>query len=162
MDTAFEDIAQQFEPLIRKYLLELHLLADYQEMHQVGLIALWEAWRKYQPEKGPFPAFAQAVVRGRLLTEIKKQKQFSDHHTFQENLPEPPIAPKDGVLNIEALLKLSVLSERERLWLHEAIFLEKKTKIIADEQAVSVNTIRSWKKAVLKKLRKLIKAEEFL
>ena len=153
----FEQIAIKYEPLIKKLIAKYQLTWDYQEMYQIGLIALWKAWNNFQPEKGVFPAYAKSYVRGRLLTEIKKRKHYYDHHLFTEELPEKPIVESDSSLFISEWLTKNVLSQREKLWLKEAVLLGKETKRIADEQGVSVDTVRSWKKTALRKLRKVLK-----
>ena len=45
--------------------------ADRQDVEQEALIALWEACRTYDPDRGPFQPFANTVIRRRLTDAIK-------------------------------------------------------------------------------------------
>lgn len=64
----FEKIVSNYKPMIKKQLQSLNLYKDYEDYYQVALIALWEAYQKFDPERGIFSTFAIATVRGRLLT----------------------------------------------------------------------------------------------
>jgi RNA polymerase sigma factor (sigma-70 family) len=58
--------------------IALGIAADYRipgmdpdDVRQEALLALWEAARAYDPEKGPFTAFARLVIKRRLADQIK-------------------------------------------------------------------------------------------
>ncbi|GGE51005.1 hypothetical protein GCM10011391_32220 [Pullulanibacillus camelliae] len=156
---SFEDIATRFDPLIKKWLISYQQLRDYDEMYQIALIALWEAVQQFDPKKGAFPAYAALMVRGKLLTEIKRKKRYASRHLFFETFPEFPIVQEVDTLEVGAFQYMTWLSDRERLWIKEAVLRDKETAIIAAEQGVTMDTVRSWKKAALAKLKKRLKTE---
>ena len=76
---------------------------DPDDVRQEALIALWEACRCHDKEKGPFPPFARLVIGRRmrdLLQAATRQKRTADfdHHT-------EPVCPdlETTVLNREQL-----------------------------------------------------------
>ncbi|OIJ14248.1 hypothetical protein BKP35_07035 [Anaerobacillus arseniciselenatis] len=160
-DKSFDEIAKNYEPLIKKQLKLLNIYKDHEEYFQEGLIALWEAYKRFDPEKGKFSSFAIITVRGRLLSLLNKEKKFQDHHTLGEsNNPHLVDQSVKVPLELEVVNSyLEGLSNREKLWIQEAILNEKKLSEIAKDHGVSTNTVKSWKKNVVKKLRKNITFE---
>ena len=158
-ECSFEEIAVQFAPLVKKWLVNYRLLRDYDEMYQIALIALWEAWQHFDPKKGVFPAFAELVVRGKLLAEIKRKKRYGHWHIFLETFPEMPVVQVTQDMDIRSFQSMAWLSNREKLWVEEAIIRDKKTGIIAVEQGVTMDTVRSWKKSTLAKLKQRLEKE---
>lgn len=156
---SFAEIALQFDPLVKKWLVNYRLLRDYDEMYQIALIALWEACQHFDSRKGAFPAFAELVVRGKLLTEIKRKKRYGDQHIFFETLPEIAVVQAAHDLDMRSLQSVTWLSNREKLWIEEAIIKDKKTVIIAAEQGVTMDTVRSWKKSTLAKLKQRLEKQ---
>ncbi|MBP3953175.1 sigma-70 family RNA polymerase sigma factor [Bacillus suaedae] len=155
----FQEVSVQFEPLIRGQIKKLNLYRSYDEYYQLGLIALWEACQRFDPEKGAFEAFALHTVRGHMLMQLKREKRFSDRHFLGDDAMQAvesvvAIEPEDLQLFDDYL---NHLSERERAWFIEAIVQGKKPAMIASEYQVSVNTVSTWRKNALKKLRVLVK-----
>lgn len=140
----------------------LRIYKNDDDMYQIGLIALWEAWQKYQPDKGSFAALAKQTVRGRLLHELRRQRTYDDRHIFERQTDtEASIFTRQADPFADIPLEADIihtyiasLSERQQLWVREAIITGKTSKDIASEQHVSTHTVRSWKKAALKNLRK--------
>lgn len=147
----FESVVKLYEPLIKKFLAQYHLIYDYEEYQQIAWIALWEAYSHYDPGKGPFPAFASATVRGHLLTEIKKRKKYSDRNALTDSIPE--LSSSTDVYSSKVNVNLSRLSVREREWLEASVFHDLSTKEIAERCHVTQDTVRSWKKSAVKKLK---------
>ncbi|MBM7643996.1 DNA-directed RNA polymerase [Scopulibacillus daqui] len=155
---SFEQLAEDYAPLIKKTLVSFHLINDYDEMFQVGLIALWKAHQAFNPDKGCFPSFAKSYIRGELMTALKKKKRFQDKHLFYEGT----IADQYMTGGIEdsyfknAWLEdwTKGLTDRETLWVKGAILNDETAQSIAEKENVSVHTVRSWKKSALKKLRR--------
>ena len=49
---------------------------DKEEFIQIGLIALWEASRAFDPAKGQFMSYAFTTIKGRMLSHIQKTNQW--------------------------------------------------------------------------------------
>lgn len=157
---SFEQVARDYTPLIKSQLKKLHLTKQFDDYFQIGLIALWHAYKNYDEKKGPFPTYAYRTVRGYLLTELRKEKRFRERHLLQEQqtslLFDNETSRLDDEFSYELFTLedyLEPLSERERRWVIEAIVLGKKTKEIAATYGVSTNTVQTWRKNAMKKLR---------
>ncbi|MCM3715637.1 sigma-70 family RNA polymerase sigma factor [Alkalihalobacillus oceani] len=157
-DQPFEQLVTDYEPLLKSCIQKLNLYRDYEEYYQIGMIALWTAYCQFDPEKGAFPAYAQKVVRGHMLMFMKKEQHFSERHLLHDDDTTYRLADNDAEEAFEAVTApleeyLHPLSARERLWVLETFVQQKKLGQIATEQGVSPNTVASWRKQALKKLR---------
>ncbi|WP_088104221.1 sigma-70 family RNA polymerase sigma factor [Halalkalibacter urbisdiaboli] len=156
----FEKVLETFEPLIKGQLKKLHLYQDHEEFYQVGVIALWEAYRHFDDEKGCFEAYAYQTVRGRLLTKLRRERLYSERTIFLDEQSNGQIPDVDDPCETSIMLLspyLTQLTPREQLWVYEAVILDKKREDIAKEQGVSVSTVASWRKQALRKLRETVK-----
>ncbi|WP_100374114.1 sigma-70 family RNA polymerase sigma factor [Bacillus sp. FJAT-45037] len=161
---SFEEILSQYEPLIKGQLKKLNLYRSHDHFYQIGVCALWEAYLKYEEGRGSFAAFAMYTVRGHMLMELRRQRTYDERFVLQDQQVSTDFvvpAPSEDVINehdplAELAPYLHLLSERERLWVREAIIYEKKLSEIAAEQGVSKNTVSSWRKTALKKMREVI------
>ncbi|WP_100407645.1 sigma-70 family RNA polymerase sigma factor [Bacillus solitudinis] len=157
IDFTTDDVLVRYAPLVKKQLLSLKIYKDYDEYYQIGLIALWEAQSKFNPDKGTFATYAIATVRGRLLTLLRKERDFAQKHCLTD---EDYIHVQDERVNIPFELEmlkpyLEAMTKREQNWVMEAIVNQKKTSEIASEYAVTMNTVRSWRKGVVKKVKNM-------
>lgn len=76
--THFEDILTQYEPMISASIRQLNIYRDHDSFRQTGRIALWQAWNRFDQEKGNFTPFAFRSIRGAMLDELKKESRFEE------------------------------------------------------------------------------------
>ncbi|ERN51815.1 sigma-70 family RNA polymerase sigma factor [Alkalihalophilus marmarensis] len=162
----FEEILNQYKPLIKGQLKKLNLYRNHDHFYQVGVCALWEAYRKYEEGKGAFSTFALHTVRGHMLMELRRERVYDERFVLKDQqessdfaLPASLVEYCDDPLE-ELEPYIGQLSSRELLWVQEAIVYEKKLGQIAVEQQVSKNTVATWRKTALKKLRVAAGARE--
>lgn len=148
----FEKLLSNYEPLIKKWITKYRLFYDFDEYFQIARIALWEASMRFNPDKGPFPAYAACVIRGRLLTEMRQRKKYKERFTLTESVPESKRVEDD--LLLEWVDQWHFLSPREKQWVQAAILEDKPSVDIAKRYGVTQDTVRSWKKSAVKKLRR--------
>jgi len=100
--------------------------ADHSDVQQEALIGLWEACGGYDPDRGPFPPYARAVIRNRLRQELTRARRLG--RLLLTDSSRDPIEQHPGLLSLEdtvilredarrllgLILQLSVL-ERESL-----------------------------------------------
>ncbi|WP_078556042.1 sigma-70 family RNA polymerase sigma factor [Bacillus alkalicellulosilyticus] len=156
MEELFDDVAMKYEPIIKKQMVVLRIYKNHEDYFQIGLIGLWEAYKRYQPEKGPFSTFAISTVRGKMLTHLRKEVKYEKYHELKEHMSETngQWDSSSDEFERECLEGCLVgLTEREQLWVKEAILFDKKPADLAHQYNVSVNTVKSWRKSALKKLR---------
>lgn len=156
---SFEQVLCDFEGLIKNQIKKLRLTRHFDEYYQVGVVALWEAYRNFDPERGSFAAFALHTVRGHMLMMLRKEKRFGDYHVLHDEHQTTAYIDEQTSYHLDSSLfssltpYLSHLTEREQLWVVEAIIHDKKLGEIAREHGVSTNTVSSWRKQAIRKLR---------
>lgn len=156
----FEQLAKDYTPLIKKTIFLCGLQKAYDDAYQIGLLALWEATVHFCPQKGAFPAYAKATVQGRLKSFKKKEVLYSQR--FQVDPLEWEDWLHSSNWDVEIDFDRYELSPRENDWVKESIQDGRSTSEIAQIYAVSENTVRSWKKGVMKKIKQDEKRNVFL
>ncbi|MDN4524863.1 sigma-70 family RNA polymerase sigma factor [Fictibacillus fluitans] len=158
MHIQFEELARQFEPLIKSQINALGVYSHFDEYYQAGLIGLWEASLRFEEGKGEFAPFAYRTVRGRMLEQLKKEMKFKTVHVgFSLELVET-IPYEGGVLPLEQEvldIYLSHLTAKQKIWVVKKLFYQMKETEIADEEGVSLTAVKSWRRQALAKLRML-------
>lgn len=154
---SIEEILLQFEPMVKKQILSLQVFKGQEEFYQIGLIGLWEAYQRFDPEKGPFPAFAQKTVRGRMLQHMKELARFEQRYTVVSDEVLEFIEDTGSGVLLEREIILSYcdgLSERQLAWVNHAIIENKKLREISKIEGVPANHIKSWRREALRKMLK--------
>ncbi len=156
----FQRTYEEEEWLIHYVIQQLHLYKNQDEFYQEGLIGLWEAYVRFDERHGAsFRTFAFRTIRGKLLTQLQKSKRVEDR---QATLTEPMIdTTEDQQLVIplerEGILEYCEgLTYEQRRWviLH---FLEcKGPNQIAREEGVSKDTVKSWRRYALQRIKRNI------
>ncbi|WP_221563763.1 sigma-70 family RNA polymerase sigma factor [Alkalihalobacillus sp. TS-13] len=148
----FEKVLANYDPLIKTMIRRYSHSLEFDESYQIGRIALWEAYKRFDPDKGAFPAYAQRYLSGRFLQIMNKKYVIMVHaeeHTLEENNSFVVPYLDDLIVNDY----LQNLSERERLYVNEIILKQGSMKELARIERVSYETVRSWRKNALVKLR---------
>ncbi|WP_192599200.1 sigma-70 family RNA polymerase sigma factor [Sporosarcina limicola] len=57
----------------------------YLKIRQTGSVALWQAWTRFDMEKGNFTPFAYGSIRGAMLDELKKKNIVDSNTTQMDN-----------------------------------------------------------------------------
>lgn len=79
---SFEQLAEQYTPMIYKIMHSLHIYKDQEEFFQLGLIALWEASRRFDASKGKLTSYAYMYIKGYLLMELKKCRKNEEKSLY--------------------------------------------------------------------------------
>ncbi|RKD22433.1 RNA polymerase sigma factor, sigma-70 family [Caminicella sporogenes DSM 14501] len=79
-EMTFEEIAEKYEPLIGKlitpFIKQYEYQYEYDELFQIGLIGLWNAYKSYKPERDiGFGYYAKFVVRNEILKFVKRSQK---------------------------------------------------------------------------------------
>ena len=90
---------------IKKYLPGKAYDEDY---HQIGLIGLWEALKKYKEYKegatAKFESYACKIIRNRIFDEMRRENAQKRNGTNDISL-EQPISSDDKVIYIQDVVK---------------------------------------------------------
>ncbi|APC49605.1 hypothetical protein BME96_16020 [Virgibacillus halodenitrificans] len=157
----FEQIYQQNKRRIHYQIHRLNIDDPHQEFFQEGLTAMWHAYEKYDPDKGPMATYFNYTIRNRLLDELRKQKREQDkQHTLPIHPQQEPQTPHHTAALTDLLLdnhqlcnKLkSYLTEKQWKWLKYAILQDMPYKDIAIQESTTTEAVKSWGRQARKKL----------
>jgi RNA polymerase sigma factor (sigma-70 family) len=154
---SFEQLESTYRPMIISIIKKLHLTREFDEYYQIGLIALWEASRQFQPEKGTFSSFVYKKVYWNIVSHLRKQWRMKKNECSltDEFVHILPASLPQHSSNREALqMILRDLTECQKKWLIGYIVENKSLKKIAEEEGVPIGAVKQWRFKALKKLRK--------
>ncbi|MHA6261435.1 sigma-70 family RNA polymerase sigma factor [Sporosarcina sp. CAU 1771] len=156
----FEEVLNQYEPMISASLRTLNIYRDHENFRQAGSVALWQAWTRFDTEKGNFTPFAYRSIRGAMLDELKKENKFAvntiqlDNEVLKEvlTIADPVDFEWSDVLD-EALDQLTP-AERELIhWLFvEGLSLSDCVK----KSSISLHGIKKRRQKMMAKLRVIL------
>lgn len=169
----FEEIYKQNEKRIYYHMHKLGIRDSDGEFYSEGLFALWNAYKQYEPDKGPLSTYFNYTIRNRLIDLLRKKITASEN---EENFIEQtkansydgnkygdskmPIMDTEGITICDEQLwqqVFSVLSEKQKKWVYYYIIREMSLKEIAERENVTIEAVKSWGKAARKKLKVLLK-----
>lgn len=156
---SFEQLAEQYGPMIHKIIYSLHIYKNREEFYQHGLIALWEASRRFDPTKGHFSTYVYPYIRGFILMELSNANKEEGRivypivefwETVEDLYSESP-------LEKEILLSYCPsLSPNQRKWVLFTVLGGLSVKEIAEREKVSISAVKSWRSGAREKLKVLV------
>ncbi|RSL29776.1 sigma-70 family RNA polymerase sigma factor [Salibacterium salarium] len=155
----FEEVAEDFSPLVLGMIKRLRIYKNTEEFTQVGFIALWKAYEKFEAGQSSFSSYAYMWVKGEMLAHLKKEALYDERYyisDFEEGA-EPP-APDSLTVQQEVdsiAPYLEQLTPREQEWVIEFSVNGRGITEIANKYNVAPTTVKSWRKSAIKKLRQL-------
>lgn len=144
--------------MIHKIINSLHIYKNKDEFYQQGLIALWEAARRFDPQKGDFSNYAYTYIRGYLLTELKKQARDGERslypkeefwETVEDRFPACPLEEENLLSYCRAL------TANQKKWVLYTALHDLSIKEIADRENVSVSAVKQWRSGAKEKIKAL-------
>ncbi|WP_421377892.1 sigma-70 family RNA polymerase sigma factor [Bacillus salacetis] len=152
----FNEVHEQYEPMIHKIIKTLHIYKDKDDYFQIGMTALWEAWEKYEEEKGSFTGFAYSTIRGRMLDVLKREVKLTERFTYPDNeefLALIPDKSKESMFEAENLLAhFEPLTDTQKKWVLYTFIGMMKITEIAEREQVSVSAVKKWRQGAKAKL----------
>ena len=148
----FEKVAEQYAPMISAIIRKLHIYRDYESFRQVGNIALWQAWQRFEDVKGNFTPFAYRSIQGAMLDELKRETKRNEQviHTETAIVEEVREEPAE---NLPEWLDINKLSEHEK-WLLEALYIKGcSLPELAVIENISLSGMKKRRERLLKKLK---------
>lgn len=155
----FEKIFKQNENRIHYQMQRLGISDPNGEFFSEGIVAMWTAYKKYEPERGPMSTYFNYMIRYRLLDLIRKkvQEKEKEHALFTEEITSSPLPEMVDEKQWEAVF--SGLTRNQRKWVYYFITREMTLREIAEREGVSVEAVKSWGKQARKKLRKVMEEQ---
>jgi RNA polymerase sigma factor (sigma-70 family) len=168
-ETAYRVMYEQFLPLIRKTLFRFRWYPDREELLQEARIALYQAILDYTPDHGvTFAGFAASRIHYQVWNTVKRNLRHWNRSMQEiavsedaegDTLPDPllqlacPYA-NHAYADVEWAECFAILSEREKLAAKKLLMEGLKQGELAAMCGVSVETVKTWRKRALQKLRR--------
>lgn len=166
----FQTIYEQNKNRIHYQMYKLGIHDPHNEFYTEGIYAMWNAYKKYQPIKGPMGTYFNYQIRYRLIdmlrrktTElnnadnvIEQQKADLDngnHHSAYKY----PVVDTTGISIHDKTFWTFIrsrLSENQWKWVNGYIINGLSQKEIAEAEGVSPDAVKSWSREARKKLHK--------
>ena len=157
-DARFEELHQQFEPMIYHAIKKLGIYKNKHEFYQIGCIALWEASLRFNKEKGEFKSYAYSYMIGRMKSSLTDEKKKEDRESHSDDIwVEDETTNVDfSAILLESLLERvsSLLSANQRKWVKAHCIYGSTPSEIAEDEGVTVAAVKGWRRDAIAKLRK--------
>ncbi|EGA88908.1 hypothetical protein GPDM_12831 [Planococcus donghaensis MPA1U2] len=148
----FEEVAVQYAPMISAIIRKLHIYRDYESFRQLGNIALWQAWLRFDDTKGNFTPFAYRSIQGAMLDELKRETKRNEQISY--------LGPDMKEENIEEIkeclpewLGIDMLSEHEKRLLNALYVQECSLRELAVIENISLAGMKKRRERLITKLR---------
>lgn len=155
----FESVLVQYEPMISHSIRKLNIYRDHEQYRQVGRIAVWQAWKRFNSEKGDFTPFAYRSIRGAMLDELKREARYEER--FMPAINDVIIDSLGAEENREynGLLEAIGQLEPSEKALIQWTFVELCSLAECAERAgISVAGVKKRRERMMKRLREMMKA----
>ncbi len=155
----FDKVEAQYAPMISALIRKMHIYRDHELYRQVGKVALWQAWLRFDGDKGDFTPFAFRTVHGALLDELSREGRYaklfklSDGGDFDEL--ETPIYDD----KLPEWVQEIPLKEKEWKLLKELFVEDKAIRQLAELYGISVAGMKKKRARLLEKIKE---SEAFL
>ncbi|WML39509.1 sigma-70 family RNA polymerase sigma factor [Neobacillus sp. OS1-2] len=156
---SFEQLAEQYKPMINKIIHTLHIYKDQEELYQLGLIALWEASRRFDEGKGRLASYAYMYIKGYLLMELKKRRKDAERNLYPSEEFWSIIVDHSSLCPLEEETLRSYcsgLTPNQTKWvIYSALYCLSISEMAALEK-VSVSAVKGWRAGAREKIEKVI------
>ena len=149
----FKKVEELYAPMISALIRKTHIYRDHDIYRQVGKVALWQAWVRFDEDKGDFTPFAFRTVHGALLDELAREGRYarlfllSEGEHFEEL--EAPLQDEKLPEWLEGVL----LKDHERRLLHELFVEDKAIRELAGLYGISVAGMKKRRARLLEKIK---------
>jgi RNA polymerase sigma factor (sigma-70 family) len=173
----FEEVFKQNERRIYYHMHKLRVRDPEREFYQEGLVAMWNAYEKYEPDRGPMATYFNYIIRNRMIDLIRKKER--DREGFQQMTKEMMVREGNGnycktggkaypipnrgeapTYDGEFWRKIrSGLSENQWKWVRLFVMEGMSIKDIAEQEHVSQDAVKSWGREARKKLKQQLESQ---
>lgn len=155
---SFDEIVENYRPMIYHVMNTLSIYKNQDEFFQTGLIALWDAHRRFDHEKGEFSAYAYAYIKGRMMTNLTKHRKNEERNVYPDDaFWENTIEEEKQWLELEQLQNYCIgLTDKQKQWVIDTFYKGMTTRDIAEKEKLSLSAIKKRKAVTLAKIRENI------
>lgn len=160
--TDFENVLTNYEPMISASLRQLNIYKEHGRYRQAARIALWQAWSKYDEQKGHFAPYASRSIRGAMLDLLRRERNVQAHYVQTDDNILALLIDREVERIAEDSLSsplgqaIDSLSKKEKE-LIQWFYIEQLTQAeCAKKAGISVAGIKKRRERMLEKLRRLL------
>lgn len=152
----FEEVLEQYEPMIYACIRKLRIYKNHSEFVQAGRVGLWKAFQRYDRGRGDFAPFAYSSIYGSILDELKKSYANEQQVVPTEtDVLERIIGVKEEVVTLEesVIKALSQLKPSEQ-HLIQLLFIEGYSlDEVASQMGMTKESLKKKRQRTLKKMK---------
>ncbi|MFD1037200.1 sigma-70 family RNA polymerase sigma factor [Virgibacillus byunsanensis] len=165
----FEEVFKQNEKRIHYHMYKLGINDPHREFYVEGLYAMWIAYKKYEPDKGPLATYFNFTIRNRLIDMLRK-KTREGHHLERIahekvckiddgnrfGLSKLPVVDPSGITVEDDVFwdkVKSKLTENQWKWVQFYIIEKMPLGEIAHQESVTTDAVKSWGRQARMKLK---------
>lgn len=154
----YEDVLNQFEPMIHACIRKLRIYKNHDSFLQVGRVGLWKAWQRYDSSKGDFAPFAYRSIYGSLLDELKKAANEENVLPAEDQLLEILLnKPAESSVDLEELINgLSQLNLAEQQLIQLLFFDRSSLDEVALHFGITKAGVKKKRQRTLQKLKSIM------
>ncbi|WP_422123830.1 sigma-70 family RNA polymerase sigma factor [Planococcus sp. X10-3] len=149
----FNAVEAQYAPMISALIRKLHIYRDHEEFRQVGKVALWQAWSRFDGDKGDFTPFAFRTVHGAMLDELAREGRYAKLFLLSEGEHFEALEMPERNENLPEWLAEIELKQKERKLLIELFVEDKGIKQLAALYGITVAGMKKKKARLLEKIK---------
>ena len=160
----FDEVLMAYVPMIYANLRRLRIYKDHEQFIQAGRIGLWQAWTRYQEERGEFAPFAYRSIYGVMLDELKKSNVYEQHSSPTEDDVLERFISSIGknYETIDGVQEAIDLLNNDEQKLIQLLFLEGYTlDEVAMRMSLSKSGVKKKRERTLVKLKNLMSKNDF-
>src|SRR4051812_20286611 len=148
----FEQLATQYKNMIHSIIHALHVYKNQDEFYQIGLLALWDASKNFDEQKGSFSTYAYSFIKGRMLSLLRSEKKREDRTLYPSEEYWNSLECETRMMEKENILSyFHHLTDKQEKWALSHFYYGLSNKEIAIRENVSLSTVKNWKKLTLEK-----------
>ena len=158
----FEELVEQYEPMIYRLMRRNHVFRDHDEYIQLSKIAMWDVYHKFNPTKGDLaPFFYVAInraIQNQIRREVKRGQYVNDEWDTSSIVAEERRQAEEFVVELASERLRSIVQQlkpHEQQLFVSAFLIEKKNDELMEEFNCSRATILKRKVRLMKKCKEL-------
>lgn len=160
-----EQLIHEFEPMIY-HLLHKYGIRDVEgEFYQVAIIALWRAWKSYDPKKGKFSTYAYFSMQKAFFTFMRNEKNIQKRKDKYEAYARPDSLLYYNEIPFDPYLLSAIqeaLTTKQMKWFNGFILRQQTIKQIALQENVTENTVKNWARLAKPKIKKILRNQNYM
>ncbi len=149
----FSQVMDQYAPMVSAIIRRLHIYEDHESFRQIGAIALWQAWERYDCRTGHFAPFAYRSIQGAMKDELSRKQRGGQFARDGEQLLLEEQAMQWKAEELPEWLSEAELSEKERQLLEDVYIRGYSMNELQQRYWLTLSGVKKRRERTLAKIR---------